>query len=203
MTKRRILTTMFIGVTLLASCAGNIPSVKDLPEIEKTELYKPSQAAYIIGPGDVLAVDIWKEPDLSKQVTVRLDGKISLPLANDVNAAGLTCNHLQVQLTETYKGFVEVPQVSVTLLESRSTKIYVLGKINNAGEYPLQKKMTVVQAISLAGGLDRWADTSDIRLIRKINGVERSFRIDYDAVVSGKDMNQNVQLQPDDTIFVP
>jgi polysaccharide export outer membrane protein len=81
--------------------------------------------------------------------------------------------------------------------------IYVLGKINKPGEYLLQKDMTVVQAISLAGGLAEWADSSDIRLIRKIKGTEKAFRVDYDDIVSGEDLSQNVQLQPDDTIFVP
>ena len=102
-----------------------------------------------------------------------------------------------------YKEYVDVPEVSVTVVQSVNNKIYMLGQINGAGEYPLEKQMTILQAISRAGGLGQWADASNIRLIRKINGVEKTFRVDYDAIVSGEDLGQNVQLQPDDTIFVP
>ena len=189
---------------MLVACASDIPSVKTLAKHQGSNpATSTSDDSYLIGPGDVLSIDVWKEPDLSKQVSVRLDGHISLPLVNDVEAAGLTSTELREQLTEKYKDFVDVPEVSVTVIESRSKRIYLLGKVNAPGEYPLQKNMTVVQAISLAGGLAEWADSSDIKLIRKIKGTEKTFRVDYDAIVSGEDLAQNVQLQPDDTIFVP
>jgi polysaccharide export outer membrane protein len=194
----------FIGLVLLAACASDLPSVNTLAEYEQANpLTSKSEDDYLIGPGDVVSIDIWKEPELSKQVTVRLDGNISMPLVGDLQAAGFTCTELRDQLTEKYKGYVEVAEVSVTLVQSLSKKIYILGKINSPGEYPLQKNMTILQAISLGGGLDQWADTSNIRLIRKIKGVEKTFKVDYDAIVSGEDLSQNVQLQPDDTIFVP
>ena len=197
-------TILLIGLALVVSCASDIPSVKTLAKHQKSNpATSTSDDSYLIGPGDVLSIDVWKEPDLSKQISVRLDGHISLPLVNDVEAAGLTSTELREQLTEKYKDFVDVPEVSVTVIESRSKRIYVLGKIRKPGEYALQKNMTVVQAISLAGGLAEWADSSDIKLIRKIKGTEKTFRVDYDAIVSGEDLAQNVQLQPDDTIFVP
>ena len=189
---------------MLVACGGNVPSVKTLADQQQTsEVLGKSNDSYLIGPGDVLSVDVWKEPDLSKQVTVRLDGNISLPLVNDIKAAGLTCGALRKYLSIRYQDYVELAEVSVTLLESHSKKIYLLGKINSPGEYVLQKNMTIVQAISLAGGLAEWADAEDIRLIRRINGVEQTFRVDYDAIVTGEDLSQNVLLQPDDTIFVP
>ena len=195
---------LLIGLAMLVACASDIPSVKNLAKHQQSNpATLKSDDSYLIGPGDVLSIDIWKEPELSKQVSVRLDGHISLPLVNDIEAAGLTLAQLREQLAEKYKDFVDVPEVSVTLIESRSKRIYLLGKVNTPGEYPLQKNMTVVQAISLAGGLAEWADSADIRLIRKIKGTERTFRVDYDAIVSGEDLGQNVQLQPDDTIFVP
>jgi polysaccharide export outer membrane protein len=197
-------TVLFIGFALIVSCGGNVPSVKNLANHQASNPAADKSAAdYVIGPGDVLSIDIWKEPDLSKQVSVRLDGMISLPLVNDIQAAGLTSTELRDQLTEKYKDFVDVPEVSVTVIESRSKRIYLLGKVNKPGEYAMQKSMTVVQAISLAGGLGEWADAEDIKLIRKINGVEKTFTVDYDAIVSGDDLSQNVLLQPDDTIFVP
>ncbi|MEJ2430693.1 MAG: polysaccharide biosynthesis/export family protein [Deltaproteobacteria bacterium] len=197
-------TLLLIGLAVVVSCASDLPSVKTLAQHEQG---KPSVSKedtnYVIGPGDILSIDVWKEEELSKQVSVRLDGKISLPLVNDVQAAGLTSTELRTQLTEKYKDFVDVPQVAVTVLESRSKRIYLLGKVTKPGEYPMQKDMTVVQAISLAGGLAEWADSSDVKLIRKIDGVEQTFLVDYDAIVSGEDLSQNVLLQPDDTIFVP
>jgi polysaccharide export outer membrane protein len=197
-------TVLFIGISMLVACGGNVPSVKTLADQQQTsEVLGKSNDSYLIGPGDVLSVDVWKEPKLSKQVTVRLDGNISLPLVNDIKAAGLTCGALRKYLSIRYGDYVEVAEVSVTLMESHSKKIYLLGKVNSPGEYVLQKNMTIVQAISLAGGLAEWADSSDIKLIRKIKGTEKTFRVDYDAIVSGEDMAQNVHLQPDDTIFVP
>ena len=197
-------TILLIGLALVVSCASDIPSVKTLADQQQaSEVLGKSNDSYLIGPGDVLSVDVWKEPELSKQVTVRLDGNISLPLVNDVKAAGLTCGALRKYLSIRYQDYVELAEVSVTLIESHSKKIYLVGKVNSPGEYVLQKNMTIVQAISLAGGLAEWADAEDIRLIRKINGVERTFRVDYEAIVLGEDLSQNVRLQPDDTIFVP
>ena len=204
MVKKRTFAALFIGCALVVSCAGNVPSVRTLVKQQETEQHaRMSHNPYVIGPGDILAVNIWKEPELSKESAVRLDGKISLPLVNDVKAAGLTCAELRERLIGRYKNYVEIPEVSVTIVESRSKKVYVLGKINQPGEYTLQKDMTIVQALSLAGGLDEWANRSDIRLIREIDGTEKTFRVDYDAIVSGQDLSQNIQLRPDDTIFLP
>ena len=195
---------LLMMLLVLSGCATSIPSVTALVKAQQAEQDSQTSAdSYIIGPGDILAVDVWKEPELSKQVSVRLDGKISLPLVEEIQAAGLSTAELRNALAARYKSYVEVPVVSVVVVESRSKKIYLLGKVTKPGEYVLQKNMTVVQAISLAGGLAEWADTSDIKLIRKTRGVEKTFRVDYDAIVSGKDPRQNVQLEPDDTIFVP
>ena len=203
-TKRMILIFLFIYIGFTTTCASDIPSVKTLTEDQKMNRSSVTTIdSYVIGPGDVLAVDIWKEPELSKEVSVRLDGNISLPLVNDIKAAGLTPTELRNYLLIRYRDYVEVPEVSVTLVESRSRKIYLLGKVNTPGELVLEKNMTFLQAISRAGGLGEWADTSDIRLIRKIDGVERTFSIDYEAIISGEDLSQNILLQPDDTIFVP
>lgn len=204
MMQKTKLAALLIGFGLITSCTANIPSVNTL--VKQQETKDPSaisKDSYVIGPGDILAINVWREPELSEQIAVRLDGKVSLPLVDDTKAAGLTCAELRSQLAEKYKDYVEVPEVSVTLVESRSKRIYILGKINKPGEYPLQKNMTIVQALSRAGGLSEWADPSDVRLIRKIEGTEKTFRVDYNAIVSGKDLSQNIQLLPDDTIYLP
>ena len=197
---------LLIGIFILAACAKgvSVPSVKTLVEEQSSNTSKnKSDTDYIIGPGDILSIDVWEEQEMSKQVSVRLDGNISLPLVNDVEAVGLSLAQLREQLIEKYTIFKKEPEISVTLIESRSKRIYLLGKVTRRGEYLLQKDMTILQAISLAGGLAEWADADNIKLIRKIHGTEKTFRVDYDAIVSGEDMDQNVKLQPDDTIFVP
>ena len=192
-------TLIFLSVIFISSCTIT-PTDQILPPSEVTQTEEES---YIIGPSDVLEINVWKEPELTRQVVVRMDGKITLPMINDVQAANLTLLDLQEKIEDKYTEFVEVPEVTVILLASNSRKIYILGKIARPGEYPLTKEMTFLQAISIAGGLERWADQSDIKLIRKVEGVERTFCIDYDAIVSGRDLTQNILLMPDDTIFVP
>ena len=127
---RKLAPVIFLLAVFLVSCAAKIPPISSLIEYEKTQVTEPpppSDALYVIGAGDILAIDVWKEPDLSKQVSVRLDGKISLPLLEDPQAAGLTTKELQTRITEAYKAFVEAPQVSVTVLQSLSRKVYFVG----------------------------------------------------------------------------
>ena len=98
---------------------------------------------------------------------------------------------------------MQAPEISITLLNSSSRRIYLLGKVNKPGEYPLTTNMTFLEAITRAGGLSQWAETSNIRLIRKVAGAPRTFLIDYEAIISGEDLSQNILLQPDDFIYVP
>jgi len=193
---------LVIGAALLlgACTMAKVPPVSSLPE---TEVAFPEKESYIIGPSDVLEVNVWKEPELTRQVEVRMDGKITLPMVNDLQAENRTLMELQETIREEYARFVTEPEVTVILVQSNSRRVYMLGKVNSPGEYPLKKSMTFLQAVSVANGLDKWADKGNIRLIRKVDGKEQTFRIDYDAIVSGKDLSQNVLLQPEDTIFVP
>jgi polysaccharide export outer membrane protein len=161
---------------------------------------------YLIGPGDILEILVWREPDLSRTITVRPDGKISLPLVDDIQAAQGTLLQLKKRLTETLSGYVEQPSVYVMLQENRSKKIYMVGKINSPGEYPLEKDMTVLQAIARAGGFAEWAEKDDIIIVRKgpgSPGNQVHIKFDYDRVVSGKDVKQNILLNPGDVIIVP
>jgi len=162
-----------------------------------------SQDEYLIGPGDVLEVLVWKEPDLSRTVRVRLDGKISLPLMDDIQAANSTLLQVKGRITEALRGYVDAPSVYVMLEENRSKKIYIVGKVNEPGEYVIEKHTSLLQAIAMAGGFAEWADTGDIVVMRK--GPKGQFRIkvDYGRAVSGKDVDQNILLQPDDIIIVP
>jgi len=161
------------------------------------------QNQYLIGPGDLLEILVWKEPDLSRTVRVRMDGKISLPLVDDIQAAGSTLLQVKERITKALSGYVDAPAVYVMLQENRSKRIYIVGKVNAPGEYPLEKHMTLLQAVATAGGFAEWADRGDIVVMRK--GPQGQFRIkvDYKRAVSGKDIEQNILLHPDDVIVVP
>jgi polysaccharide export outer membrane protein len=159
--------------------------------------------SYIIGPMDVLEVQVWKEPDFSRQVLVRPDGKITLPLVGDIPASGMNSMGLKALLSEKLEDFVSNPEVTVIVLESHSKNFYIIGKINQPGTYPMNPDMTVLQAISVAGGLAEWADKDSIRIIRRSGGKEEILPFDYDKVISGKKLEQNILLKPNDTIIVP
>jgi polysaccharide biosynthesis/export protein len=164
-----------------------------------------SQAVdYRIGGGDVLEIATWKEPELTRRdVLVRVDGKISFPLLGDLPAAGMT----PVELTDTIqKGltkYVTAPVVTVTVTNPGSQRVYVLGEVLRTGEYPLTKNLTVLQAFALAGGFTQWASKDEIILLRKTGGKESIFKINYKNIVKGRDVENNLALQADDTIVVP
>jgi len=189
-------------------CMGGLSRTGLRPAMAQDQPSRSSDPAtrgddYLIGAGDVLEILVWREPDLSRTVTVRPDGKISLPLVDDVQASQGTLLQLKERLTETLSGFVEQPSVYVMLQENRSKKIYMVGKINSPGEYPLEKNMTVLQAIARAGGFGEWASKDDIIIVRKTPTGQVHIKFDYDRVVSGKDVTQNILLNPDDVIIVP
>jgi len=170
------------------------------PETKQEIVGDPS---YIIGPMDVLEIQVWKEPDFSRQVLVRPDGKITLPLVGDILASGMNTMGLKALLSEKLENFVSKPEVTVIVLESRSKNFYIIGKISRPGTYPLNPDMTVLQAISVAGGLAEWADKDSIRIIRRSGGKEEILPFDYNKVITGKKLEQNILLKTNDTIIVP
>jgi polysaccharide export outer membrane protein len=158
---------------------------------------------YMIGGQDVLDISVWKEPELTLRVPVRPDGKISMPLLNDVQAAGLTPAQLAEQITESLKKFVTNPQVTVIVSEINSQRIYILGEVNRAGAYPLLPNMTVLQGLSSAGGFTQFANLKKIYMFRTENGKQVKYPFNYKDVVNGKSADQNVVLKAGDTIVVP
>ncbi len=171
--------------------------------VKSPEATKSNDDTYIIGPSDIIEIQVWKEPELSRVVPVRPDGMITVPLINDVKAAGLTPLELKKNIEEKIKDFVEAPEVSVLVRENSSQRIYVIGKVQRPGEYRLTKDLTVLQALSLVGGLSEWADSDDIVILRRVGGKEERIPFDYKKVISGRKVEQNIYLQPNDTIIVP
>jgi polysaccharide biosynthesis/export protein len=158
---------------------------------------------YVIGAQDVLDISVWKEPEVSRTVPVRPDGKISLPLLNDVQAAGLTPSQLAAQLTESLKKFVANPQVTVIVTTINSQRVYLMGEVMRAGAYPLLPGMTILQALSSGGGFTQFANTKKIYLLRQENGKQVKLPFNYKEVLSGKNSSQNILLKAGDTIVVP
>ena len=163
---------------------------------------EPSQE-FIIGPEDVLSITVWHEPDLTNRVTVRPDGKIGIPLLNDVQAGGLAPKQLQEQITEGLKLFVSGPQVSVVVQEIHSQIVYVTGAIARPGAYPLGHPMTVMQLLVHAGGLSKFAKSEEIQILRREAGKLRRFRFNYKQFAEGRNYQQDIFLRTGDMIIVP
>ncbi len=163
----------------------------------------PSIPAYQIGPGDVLNVSVWKEDGLHQELLVRPDGGISFPLAGDVMAGGRTVAELQDVLTNKIKRFIPDPVITVSVRQIQNNKIYVVGKVNRAGEFVATSYVDVMQALAMAGGLNAYASSGNIRILRRVNGQVQSLPFDYDDVAKGKDLKSNVILKSGDVVVVP
>jgi polysaccharide biosynthesis/export protein len=169
---------------------------------------QPAKAAtgdpnYSIAPEDVLTIDVWKEPEISRTVPVRRDGKISLPLLNDLQAAGLTPTQLGAEIVEKLRATIVHPQVTVIVAQMTSLRVYILGQVTRAGAYPLVPDMTVMQALSIAGGFTPYANLKKIYVMRSENGASKIYPMNYKEVISGRKTQQNIPLKAGDTIVVP
>jgi len=162
-----------------------------------------ADADYKIGPQDVVRIDVWKEPDISRTIPVRPDGKISVPLLNDVQASGLTAMQLGASLREGLSKYLNNPQVTVTVTEINSRRVYLTGEVNRPGALPLLPNMTVLQALSSAGGFTQFAKLKSIYIMRTENGKQVKHPFNYKEVVKGNLSEQNILLQPGDVIVIP
>jgi polysaccharide biosynthesis/export protein len=160
-------------------------------------------ADYVIGPDDVLTIVFWREQDLSSEVTVRPDGKISLPLLNEIQATGLTPEQLRGNLTQAANRFVEDPAVTVVVKAINSRKVFITGLVGKPGPYPLSSPTTVLQLIAMAGGVQEYAKEERIVVMRTESGRTVSHKFNYKQVSQGKNLQQNIELKPGDTIVVP
>jgi polysaccharide export outer membrane protein len=192
---------VIIALSLIYSISGKHEAVA---ADTKSATAKPAIASYTIGAGDVLRIVTWKEPDFTlESVLVRTDGKISFPLLNDVQAAGLTPMMLKDVLETGLKSYVAAPVITVTVTNAGSQKFYILGEVPRTGEYPIVKDLSVLQAFALAGGFTEWASKDEILLIRREGGQKRVYKIDYKDMAKGKNLDQDLLIRADDTIIVP
>jgi polysaccharide biosynthesis/export protein len=159
---------------------------------------------YIIGVDDILSIYVWKEPDFSvKELIVRSDGKISLPLVNDIEAGGLTPKQLKQRITDRLSEFIQLPNVTVTVLKSMSHSVSVAGQVGKPGSYSFGGPITVLELLARAGGVTEYAKAKDIKIVRKADGKPLQFPFNYKDVIEGRGMEQNIILKTGDIIMVP
>ena len=190
--------TAALGILLgaLSGCAtrGHPEPVGNAATFEETP--------YVIGVPDVLRIAVWKHPDLSTEVPVRRDGKISVPLLDDIQAAGLTPEELKAVITERLSSSIRSPNVTVIVVSPESQVVTVVGGVAQSGPIPLRGQMGAVEAIAAAGGFSAWANTSDIRVIRIVDGQRVSYAVDYGAYLNAEP-GSDIVLQPGDVVVVP
>lgn len=165
---------------------------------------KAHDATYLIGNDDKLAISVWKEPDLTRSLPVRSDGKISLPLVGEIQATGRTPLQLESDIGSKLKNFITVPEVTVIVEQINSKKYNIVGYVNRPGSFPLTASTTIMDAIALSGGFRDFAKTKGVYLLRQNDdGSQTRFKFNYKDFIKGKDLAQNIRLQPQDTIIVP
>ena len=184
---------------LLATISAWAEEIAAPAPIQPTE----SSFKYLIGLGDTLEIVVWKETELSKQVVVRIDGRISLPLVGDVDAVGKTPTELATELKKSLGELIAEPAVSVILTQSRSWRYYVIGQIKQPGEFNIDYPITILQALARSGGFLEWAKKDNITIVRKESGHDKLLKFDYDDFVKGKNIEQNAVIKPGDVIVVP
>src|SRR6202046_5327306 len=184
--------------------ASEAPQAAPAQSSDVASTTKPHDASFMIGNDDVLAINVWKEPDISRSVPVRSDGKISLPLVGEVQAAGQTPLKLEQDIASKLKSYIEEPDVTVIVQQINSQKFNILGQITRPGVYPLTNTATVLDAIALAGGFRDFAKQKSIYVLRQnADGTQTKIPFNYKQVLKGQNPAQNIRLQPRDTIVVP
>ena len=194
-----------LTVVLSLVLCGCTPPVSHLNEAQTAvaAVATPDQATYLLGPEDTLEISVWKEPDLTKQLVVRPDGKISYPLIGEIQAAGGTVKQLQEEILKRLEKYVTDAHVTVILLKAQNYKIYVTGKVNKPGDFVIGRPVNVMQAISMAGGLTPFASPGSIMVLRTMGGKEEVFPFNYKEAAKGQFLEQDRRLLPGDVVVVP
>ena len=187
------------GQTTAVGTSGSVAAAA--PDIPKNAVTPP--ADYVIGVDDKLSIVYWKDKDMSADVVVRPDGKIALPLLNEVTAAGLTPGQLRERLTEESRRYVEDANIIVVVMQINSRRVFITGEVNKPGPYPLAGPTTVLQLIAMAGGLRDYANGKNILIMRNENSRPVSMVFSYKDVIARKNLKQNIELKPGDTVVVP
>lgn len=202
------LVTTFIPLLLLSlvSCQSIATEPANAAPVAEQAVTKDDSVradAYVIQPGDVLQIDVWREKDLQRELMVRPDGGLNFPLVGEMVAAGKNVEQLRNDLKDKLSKYVPDPVITVVVKQGLGNKIYVIGKVNKPGEYLATRNMDVMQALSMAGGLNPFASENKIKILRRVNGEQKTFRFKYSRVSKGEDLEQNIILQGGDVVVVP
>ncbi len=212
--------TSAVAVALLATAGGAVVAAQTTaPASPQTQTGAPTPPAasapaasppaaeppegYVIGPEDVLGILFWRDTEMTGDVTVRPDGKVTLPLLGDIQAAGLSPDALTKVIQDAASKFQQDPAVTIVVRQINSRKVFITGQVANPGAFPLAGPRTVMQLIALAGGLTEYADKKNITIVRFDKGRQLVFKFNYSDVAKGKGLDQNIVLQPGDTVVVP
>ena len=187
----------FTGVNLSVLAADQKKSVSENESSSATDI------SYLIQPGDILQISVWKEKDLDREVLVRPDGGLTFPLAGDIQATNKTMEQVRKEIVTKLTRYIPDPVVTVAAKQAMGNKVYVVGKVNRPGEYIASRYVDVMQAIGMAGGLNPFAASNDIVILRRTNGVERAIPFKYGQVEDGRKLKQNILLQSGDVVVVP
>jgi polysaccharide biosynthesis/export protein len=196
-----IFITISISFYMFGCASYTSPMIE--AQAAAVEVSPPDQEKYLLGPEDMIEVSVWKEPDMTKQLVVQPDGKIFYPLVGEIRAAGKTVKQLQEDISKRLEKFVTDASVTVILLKTQYYKFFVTGKVNKPGEFIAGRPTSVLQAISMAGGLTPFASPRNIKIVRKIGGADEVYLFNYKDVSKGLLLSQDIILQPGDVVVVP
>ena len=201
----RIMICLIVVVVFWVAASGCAPAISPLTEAQAVaaQVIPPEQEKYLLGPEDTIEISVWKEPELTKQLVVRPDGKITYPLIGEVKVAGLTVKELQKEVSKGLEKYVTDANVTVILLKAQHYKIYVTGKVNKPADFIVGQPTTVMQAISMAGGLTPFASPGSIVILRRVGNKDEAYSFNYNHVARGQSLEQNRTLLPGDVVVVP
>ncbi len=189
---------VWVVVSLGAAARPAIAAQAPAPPAPAEEL-----SSYSVAPGDVLKIAVWKEPELSGEVFVRLDGMITVPLVGDIRAAGKSTAQIATEVRDGLRPFLETPQVTVTVSQAISARFYVIGEVTTSGAFPLTGRITVLQALALAGGFREFAKRERIVVIRESRGERKAILFNFRDLEAGINLDQNIVVEAGDTVIVP
>jgi polysaccharide export outer membrane protein len=192
-----------LGLTATVEAASEAEAPAATTTAAATAPTTTEAGGYSVNPGDLLEISVWKEVDLQKQVMVRPDGYFSFPLTGDIRAEGRTVEDVRSEVASRVARFVPDPVVSVAIMEPRGSKVYVIGQVNRPGEFPINRFVDIVQALSMAGGTTPFAQLDNIKILRREGNTQLAIPFAYSDIAAGRRLQQNIVLQPGDTVLVP
>lgn len=203
MSRTVMITCTFLFLVYAAVATAGAETLPKMPDAVQGSQKSGDKRDYIIGPGDLIGIEVWKDQTLTRTVVVLPDGKISMPLIGELQAGGRTVAALKNEVTDKLSQFVPDPVLTIEVKQCNSMHIYVLGRVNTPGRSVLASNINVLQALAMAGGLNPFAKSDQIQLFRYENGSTTIYPFNYDAVTRGKKLSENIELKRGDVIYVP